>query len=143
MNRYPERIAPHASGAAHLRFIELCSTGGVDKPHVERQRAAARDALAGRTRKITRAALTVSALLSAGFAGLAAASAPGKQLRSRLAPSTPIAKRSGEPVNRSAVIPPLPAPAGPGSRGAPAPPPAATPAPAPTSAPPVVVSGGS
>lgn len=119
--------------------------------HAVRQRAAARDALAARTRRLTGGALTVSALLSGAFAGLAAASAPGKKLHPAATTTTaaaPAAASTQAPTpTRSTAIPPLPAPPGPGNVSAPAPAPAPTPTPAQapvvTSAPPVVVSGGS
>jgi hypothetical protein len=116
----------------------------VNEAHRIRQRVAARDALAARTRRLTGAALTISAVLSGVFAGFAAASAPGHRLLTRAtARSTPAAKdrQLGASARAGTAIPPLPAPPGPGNLSA-APP---TPAPAPsaTQAPPVVVSGGS
>ncbi len=120
------------------------------REHAVRQRAAARDALAARTRRLTGGALTVSALLSGAFAGLAAASAPGKKLHpaTTTPTATPVTASTPAPTPaRSTAIPPLPAPPGPGNVSAPAPAPAPAttpaPAPAPTPAPPVVVSGGS
>jgi hypothetical protein len=102
-----------------------------------RQRIAARDALAARTRKLTGVALTASAVLSGVFAGLAAASAPGHKL---LAGAGPKGQHVTASARASTAIPPLPAPPGPGNLSA-APPAAA--APSATQAPPVVVSGGS
>lgn len=109
-----------------------------------RQRVAARDALAGRMRRLTGIALAVSGVLSGVFAGIAGASAPGHKLHpATTAQRTPAAKqRATASVHASTAIPPLPPPPGPGNLGA-APPPASAPAPAPTQAPPVVVSGGS
>jgi hypothetical protein len=110
-----------------------------------RQRVAARDALAVRMRALTGGALTASALLSAVFAGIAAASAPGHKLLSRTtAQRTTGAKtpRTTASVGMSKAIPPLPPPPGPGNLGA-ASPPTAAPAPNVTQAPPVAVSGGS
>ena len=52
----------------------------MSEAHGVRQRAAARDALAARTRVLTSAALAISAVLSGLFAGIAAASAPGHKL---------------------------------------------------------------
>ncbi len=111
-----------------------------------RQRVAVRDALAARTRRLTGAALAVSAVLSGVFAGIAAASAPGHKLQpATTAQLTPNAKRSqGTASGRtSTTIPSLPPPPGPGNLGAAPPAPTSAPAPAPTQAPPVVVSGGS
>ena len=112
-----------------------------------RQRAAARDALAERTRTLTGGVLTVSAILSGVFAGIAAASAPGhKLLRGGSAQRTHAPKGRQTPVSArtSTAIPPLPAPPGPGSAGEASPPaPTPAPAPSPTQSPPVVVSGGS
>jgi hypothetical protein len=103
-----------------------------------RQRIAARDALAARTRKLTGVALTASALLSGVFAGIAAASAPGHKLLTGTA--APKGRHLTASAGTSTAIPPLPAPPGPGNLSA-APPAAA--APSATQAPPVVVSGGS
>lgn len=95
---------------------------------------------------LTGAVLTVSAVLSGVFAGIAAASAPGHKLSGATSGRTQAPKRrqttSSEPSSRA--IPPLPAAPGPGSLGATSPP-APTPAPAPSTSqsPPVVVSGGS
>jgi hypothetical protein len=119
----------------------------VREAHGIRQRIAARDALAARTRVLTGAALTASAILSGLFAGIAAASAPGHKLLSRTSArrTQALDGRQAAALRRtSKAIPPLPAAPGPGSLGA-ASPPAPTPAPAPSStqSPPVVVSGGS
>jgi hypothetical protein len=105
--------------------------------HTVRQRVAARDALAARTRTLTGVALAASALLSGVFAGIAAASAPGHKLLTGAAAK---GRHITASARSSTAIPPLPAPAGPGNVSA-APPAAA--APAATPAPPVVVSGGS
>jgi hypothetical protein len=111
-----------------------------------RQRAAARDALAARTRMLTGGALAVAAILSGIFAGIAAASAPGHKLlpgaSARRAQA--LKGRQMTSTRSSTAIPPLPAAPGPGNLGA-ASPPAPTPAPAPSSSqsPPVVVSGAS
>ncbi|HEY8777092.1 MAG TPA: hypothetical protein VIM33_11515 [Gaiellaceae bacterium] len=112
-----------------------------------RQRAAARDALAARTRMLTGSALTVSAILSGLFAGIAAASAPGHRLlfgASARRTQALNAQQIAASARSSTAIPPLPAAPGPGKLGA-ASPPAPTPGPAPSStqSPPVVVSGGS
>lgn len=112
-----------------------------------RHRIAARDALAARTRGLTAAAVTVSAVLSGVFAGIAAASAPGHKLHPGTTQRPPEARpaQAAASGRSSTVIPPLPPPPGPGNLRSGAPPPAAAPAPAPapTQAPPVVVSGGS
>jgi hypothetical protein len=110
-----------------------------------RRRAAARDALAARTRALTAGVLTVSAALSGIFAGIAAASAPGHKLSSGSSSSqtqTPNARQTA--ARSSSAIPPLPAAPGPGNVGSASPPaPTPAPAPAPTQSPPAVVSGGS
>ncbi|MGZ4390690.1 MAG: hypothetical protein ACXVRK_01010 [Gaiellaceae bacterium] len=106
--------------------------------HTVRQRIAARDALAARTRRITGVALTVSAVLSGVFAGIAAASAPGHKLTTGTA--APKGRHLSASARPSTAIPALPAPSGPGNVSA-APPAAA--APSATQAPPVAVSGGS
>lgn len=110
-----------------------------------RQRAAARDALAARTRMLTGAALTVSAILSGVFAGIAAASAPGHKLLPAAARGTQTLRNRhvAASARSSTAIPPLPAAPGPGNLGSAAPAPTPAPAPAPTQSPPVVVSGGS
>lgn len=93
--------------------------------------------------------MTVSAVLSGAFAGLAAASAPGHKLHpGTTAPRTLGTKRSQATAagEASTAIPPLPPPPGPGNlSGAPpsAPAPAQANAPTATQAPPVAVSGGS
>ncbi len=95
---------------------------------------------------LTGAALTVSAILSGVFAGIAAASAPGHKLLPAAARGTQTLKSRhvAASARSSTAIPPLPAAPGPGNLGAAAPA-APTPAPAPsaTQSPPVVVSGGS
>ena len=102
-----------------------------------KQRAAARDALAARTRRLTGIALAASALLSGVFAGIAAASAPGHKLLTGAAAK---GRHSTASARTSTAIPPLPAASGPSNLSA-APPTAATPSA--TQSPPVVVSGGS
>lgn len=135
------------TAAIHGRFIALCSTCPMSGAPGIRQRAAARDALAARTRILTGWVLTVSAILSGLFAGIAAASAPGHKLLPRGSERRTQTTKSGQTAPSAAtstVIPPLPAAPGPGDVGAAAPPaPTPAPAPTPTQSPPVVVSGGS
>lgn len=128
--------------------MRACSTEPVPSlPDTTRHRAAARDALTGRIRRITGAAVAISALLSGAFAALAAASAPGRHLHPAQTATTKA--RTPAPARHTATrhsttIPPLPPAAGPGNDAAPAPAPTPAPsAPAPTQAPPVVSSGGS
>ena len=129
----------------HRPFIGCCCTCPVSEVHGTRRRAAARDALATRTRALTAAILAVSAALSGVFAGIAAASAPGHKLSPGT--SSPGAKTSTSrqtAAHSGLTIPPLPAAPGPGNLGS-ASAPAPTPAPAhtPTQSPPPVVSGSS
>src|SRR5579862_6495018 len=120
----------------------------MSEAHGVRQRAAARDALAARTRVLTSAALAISAVLSGLFAGSAAASAPGHKLVHGALTRGAKGRQTTTTVHvhASTAIPPLPAAPGPGNDAA-APPPAPAPAPAPapsaTQSPPAVVSGGS
>jgi hypothetical protein len=102
-----------------------------------RQRIAARDALAARTRTLTGAVLAVSAALSGLFAGLAAASAPGHKL---LTGTSGGRSQNQATTSAGTAIPALPAAPGPGKVAA-----APTPAPAPstTQSPPVAASGSS
>lgn len=111
-----------------------------------RERAAARDALVERTRKLTGGTLTVSALLSGVFAGIAAAYAPGHLLHAKATVQPAASATRPRPpasTRTSTAIPPLPPPPGPGNLSAAPPAPAPAPAPVATQAPPVVVSGGS
>lgn len=124
--------------SVHRPFIERCSTCRMSEAHADRKRIAARDALAARTRKLTGVTLTVSALLSGVFAGIAAASAPGHKLL--VGGAAPKGRQITASARTGTAIPPLPAPPGSGNLSA-APPAAA--APSATQAPPVVVSGGS
>ena len=129
------------------RSSSAARLGGMSKSHGVKQRVAIRDALTARTRKLTTAALAVSAVLSGTFAGIAAASAPGHKLQSgTTAQQASNGKRSRSiaSTHTSTAIPPLPAAPGPGNLSAPAPPaPTAGSAPTQAQAPPVVVSGGS
>jgi hypothetical protein len=102
--------------------------------------------LAARTRTITGGALTVSAILSGLFAGIAAASAPGHRLLPGASARAQALKgqQIGVSARSSTAIPPLPPPPGPGNLGAASSPaPTSAPAPSSTQSPPVVVSGGS
>jgi hypothetical protein len=110
-----------------------------------RERAAARDALVERTRKLTGGTLTVSALLSGVFAGVAASYAPGRLLhpKATVRPAASTTRTRPPVTETSTAIPPLPPPPGPGNLSAAPPAPAPAPAPVATQAPPVVVSGGS
>jgi hypothetical protein len=101
--------------------------------------ARARDGGLRRLRRLTIASTAVATALTGAFAGLGAASLPGRTV-SGAAPTTrprPVAHRARR-AEAPAPTPTLPAE---GASEAPAPPPA--PAPVASSAPPVVVSGGS
>jgi hypothetical protein len=119
----------------------------MSEAHGITQRAAARDALAARTRMLTGGTLTVAAILSGLFAGIAAASAPGHRLlpgASARRAQAPKGRKIAGSTRASTAIPPLPAAPGPGNLGAASPrAPTPAPAPSPTQSPPVVVSGGS
>jgi hypothetical protein len=129
----------------HRPFIECCCTCPVSEVHGTRLRAAARDALATRTRALTAGILTVSAALSGVFAGIAAASAPGHKLSpGTSSPGTKTSTSRQTAAHSSLAIPPLPAAPGPGNLGSASPPaPTPAPAPSPTQSPPAVVSGSS
>jgi hypothetical protein len=122
------------------------------RPDGPSRAALARDAALARVTRTRRWVIAGSAALTAGFAALVSAVAPGKSLASKSPSSKSSARASAQPSATSSQLPAMPAPANPGDLGlqgpnqAPAPvpeqPQSIPSQPPPTAAPPAV-SGGS